>query len=522
MAWQFFIHRKESLHLELTSGVITGIVMIPEIFLLAYLSGLPPSSGFITAVLVTGINAVAGGRPGMVSTSSFSMALIMVQIVANYGYDHLALSIALMGIWQLLLGFNKLGKFIRLVPRTVMLGFVSGMAVLLLILQLKFLYLEEGGERSWLSGPSVGWTAFFIFLTLAIMNFFPLITKKIPSAIVAIIVIWGITWFFDLPMMRLEDKLTEFGEDGILEFPIYFQFPYKLLSDTSALMVIIPSSLLLALAGSIESLMAMNIMDDLHENRGNGNRVCVAQGIANIACSLFGGMAGCASIGMSVLNFRSGGKNRLSALTASLTIFVMVLLVPGLIAHLPLALTTGVMVMVAIGMVSWSSFKNIRKMPTSDAIVLIGVAGATILFDATYLAVLSGIVFAALAFAYENAVRVRIRKGIDKRGRKYYNVSGLLFYGSAEHFIKQFNPEEDPDDVIINFYESRVADQSGIDAINSVSKKYIKAEKKLSLKYLSRDSRRLLKKAGNLMNVSLVENQDDPRYNVVTDKTEEI
>jgi SulP family sulfate permease len=473
------------------------------------------------------ITSIFGGRPGMISGATGALAVVMVSLVAegntmgnsdeNLGLYYLFLTVILMGIIQVLAGLFKLGKFVRLIPHPVMMGFVNGLAIVIFLSQLGMFKQTVGEEKVWLEGTSLGYMVGLVGLTMLIMWGLPKIkaTKKLPEALIAILIITGIVIFSNLDVATVGSFIKDGGGEGLkggFPVPVLETF-YNIPLNFKTLQFIFPYALILAAIGLIESLMTLNLIDDLTETRGNSNKECVAQGSANILTGLFGGMGGCAMIGQSIINIKGGGRGRLSGITAAVMLLMFILFASSYIEQVPIAALVGVMFMVVIGTFAWSSFRILNKIPKTDIFVLILVSALTVIFDLA-IAVISGVIVSALVFAWENARRIRARKRIREDGAKVYEIWGPLFFGSISAFNEKFDIRNDPESVEIDFIEARISDHSAIEAIFALVEKYQAANKKIRLKHLSEDCKVLLYKASPIFKDIIEEAIDDPRYHL--------
>lgn len=505
--------RAQSVKNDVLSGLTVALALVPEAVAFAFVAGVDPLVGLYAAFMVGLITAVAGGRPGMISGATGALAVVMVALVAQHGVEYLFATVVLMGILQILAGVFKLGKFIRMVPHPVMLGFVNGLAIVIFLAQLS--QFGESGEAGWLAGTAmeglvidVAWLEGpdlmrmlgLVFLTMAIIYYLPKFTKAIPSSLAAILVVSGLVIGFSLDTRLVGDVAAIAG--GLPEFHIPM-VPFNL----ETLWIILPYSIILAAIGLIESLLTLRLVDEITQTHGNGNRECVGQGLANTVTGLFGGMGGCAMIGQSMINVNSGGRGRLSGIVAALFLLAFILVGSSLIEQIPLAALVGVMFMVVLGTFEWSSFRIIKKIPRSDAFVLVLVSGVTVVTDLA-MAVVIGVIVSALVFAWNNAKQIRVTRK-EHGPSQYYSVEGPLFFGSTTAFLTQFNVAEDKQDVIIDFFNSKVCDHSGLEAIDTLAERYMKSGKTLHLLHLSPDCKQLLKKAGDLVEVNVIE---DPNY----------
>lgn len=491
---------------EILAGLTVAMTMIPESLSFAILAGFPPLVGLYAAFIMGLVTAIFGGRPGMVSGGAGATVVVLIALMQSHGIEYVFAAVALAGVLQILVGLFKLGKFIRLVPQPVMYGFVNGLAVIIFMSQLEQFKSDNG--MSWLSGSTLYIMAGLVALTIAIVVLLPKITKAIPSSLVAILVVFAVVAGFGIETKTVEDIASVSGG-----FPP-FHIPGVALNLTT-LQVILPYALIMAAVGLTEGLLTVNLVDEITGTRGNSNRECLAQGGANIANGFFFGMGGCPMIAQTLVNLSAGSRARLSGIVAAITILLIILFGAPVIGKLPMAALVGVMIMVAIGTFEWVSFRIINKMPKQDIFTGILVAVITVLLHNLALAVLIGVIISALVFAWESAKRIRARHYIDADGVKHYEIYGPLFFGSTTVFAEKFTIDKDPDVVVIDFKESRVADMSAIDALNNITKKYHNAGKKVHLKHLSDDCKILLKNAEAVIDVNIIE---DPTYKVVTSK----
>ncbi len=504
---------------DVLSGVTVALALVPEAVAFAFVAGVEPLVGLYAAFMVGLITACIGGRPGMISGATGALAVVMVALVAGHGVEYLFATVVLMGILQILAGIFRLGKFIRMVPHPVMLGFVNGLAIVIFLAQLgQFGVAGEAGwlagsfmegtilDVSWLEGQQLYMLVGLVVLTMVIIHFLPRLTTVIPSSLAAILVVSFLVFGLDLDTRVVGDIASIKG--GLPQFHIP-AVPFNF--DT--LIIIFPYAVILAAIGLIESLLTLRLVDEITESRGRGNKECVAQGIANTATGVFGGMGGCAMIGQSMINVNSGGRGRLSGITAALSLLLFILVASSLIEQIPLAALIGVMFIVVIGTFEWSSFRVIRNVPRTDAMILILVSAVTVATDLA-VAVVAGVIVSAVVFAWEHAKHILIEAREDHKGSTVYAVTGPLFFGSVTSFLDRFDPAQDNDDVIIDFARSRVADHSGLEAIDTLADRYLSAGKTLHLVHLSAECRKLLTKAGSLVEVNVIE---DPKYFVADD-----
>ncbi|MCP4884192.1 MAG: SulP family inorganic anion transporter [Flavobacteriales bacterium] len=605
---EFIRKNAKSIKGDFFSGLTVALALVPEAVAFAFVAGVDPLVGLYGAFMMGLITSIFGGRPGMISGATGAMAVVMVSLIktgndqGGHGLEYLLLTLLLVGVIQMGAGLFKLGKFVRLIPHPVMMGFVNGLAIVIFVSQLGMfkeaekdiygntkieapsleevyhidngqiaevqtnhvLYHIEGdyiidndsqeqlyqisdGQvynvqtqeltyniseesiyeiddahthaiTSYLDSEKMIWMLVFVALTMLIMFGLPKLTKKIPAALTAIVVVSAITIFAQMDVSTVGSFIRDGGGSGIkgglptFHWETFTEIPLTM----ETFKLIFPYALILAAVGLIESLMTLNLIDELTDSRGNGNRECLAQGGANIVNGLFGGMGGCAMIGQSIINVQSGGRGRLSGIIAALTLLLFILFGAGIIEQVPIAALVGVMFMVVIGTFAWSSFRILRKIPMADAFVLILVSGMTVMFDLA-IAVIAGVIVSALVFSWENATKIRARKRLKEDGTKVYEIWGPLFFGSIQVFMAKFDISDDPENIEIDFIESKVSDHSGIEAIRNLVDKYEKAGKKVHLKHLSPDCDRILIKADKKFEEIILTDIDDPRYYVMTD-----
>lgn len=504
----FDLSQKVNYKNEILSGLTVALALIPEAIAFALIAGLHPLTGLYAAFSMGLITSVFGGRPGMISGATGAVAVVIVSLAKTHGVEYIFAAVILAGIIQMAAGFLKLGKFIRLVPHPVMFGFVNGLAIVIFMSQLgSFKVINANGVQDWMQGSQLYIMLGLVLLTMLIIWGLPKITKVVPASLTAILVTTAIVLGLGLETKTVGDISPIKGG-----FPP-FHIPSVPLS-LETLSVIFPYALIVAGVGLIESLLTLNLIDEITETRGRSNKEAIAQGAANLVTGFFSGMGGCAMIGQSLINISSGARARLSGIVASVMLLVFVMFGAEYIEQMPMAALTGLMIMVSIGTFEWASFKVIGKMPTHDIFVGILVAGITVLLHNLALAVLIGVIISALVFAWENAKRIRARKYVDDKGVKHYEIFGPLFFGSTQAFGEKFDVQGDPDVVIIDFQESRINDMSGIEALNKITERYQKAGKELHLKHLSPDCRRLLKNAEKIIDVNIME---DPTYKVAVE-----
>ncbi len=567
---------------DILSGLTVSLALVPEAVAFAFVAGVPPLVGLYAAFIVCLVTSVLGGRPGMISGATGAMAVVVVSLVADHGIGYLFPAVVLCGAIQITVGLLKLGRFIRIVPHPVMLGFVNGLAAVILIAQFgSFKTLDDSGMMSFLTGTRLWLMLGLVGATMAIIAFLPRLTRAVPASLAAILVvsIAGIainsasTNDAQRPLLTVGDMLLDstraeavskaqqskdaellaaataalpegvaaapvatgpvapltqteidqaiasvdpesVGISGGLPRPAWLDFDIPPLS-WATLMIILPYSVILAGVGLIESLMTLTLVDELTETRGKSNKECVGQGVANVTCGIFGGMGGCAMIGQSLINVKAGGRGRLSGITAAAALLVFILFLAPLIEQVPMAALVGVMFMVVIGTFEWATLQTWRRIPIPEVLIMLTVAGYTVFMHDLATAVLIGVAISALVFAWNKSKHLIVDTSINEHGSKIYQLHGVLFFGSATRFRDLFTPHTDPDDVVIDFYFSRVYDQSGLEAINALAERYEKLGKRLHLRHLSDDCRRLLDKAGELVEVNISE---DPHYHVATER----
>ncbi|MCA8881212.1 MAG: SulP family inorganic anion transporter [Rhodobacteraceae bacterium] len=490
---------------EILSGLTVALALVPEAVAFSFVAGVHPLIGLYAAFIVGLITALFGGRPGMISGATGALAVVIVSLVTQYGVEYLFATVVVMGVLQILAGLLRLGKFIRLVPHPVMLGFVNGLAIVIFLAQLGQFRQPGTSGGEWLSGVPLYTMLALVALTMAVVWALPRVTRAVPAPLVGILVTAGIVIGFGLDVPRVGDLASIQG--GLPQFHIP-TVPMTL----ETLQIILPYAVILAAIGLIESLLTLNLVGEITQKRGGASQECVAQGVANTVTGFFGGMGGCAMIGQSMINVNSGGRTRVGGITAALFLLAFILFAAPLIEQIPLAALVGVMFMVVIGTFAWNSIKILRRVPPTDAVVIVLVTVVTVLTDLA-VAVVAGVIISALAYAWSNATRIHAHEEMSEDGAKVYRIQGPLFFGSTAGFADLFHPEEDPARVIVDFAGSRVADQSALTAIEAVAAKYAAAGKQLQLRHLSRDCHRLLSRAGQLM----IDSDDDPDYALAVD-----
>ncbi|MHA7863252.1 SulP family inorganic anion transporter [Flagellimonas marinaquae] len=500
----FDFSQKVNYRTEILSGLTVALALVPEAIAFAFIAGLSPLTGLYAAFVMGLVTSIFGGRPGMISGATGAVAVVIVTLAQQYGVEYVFATVILAGILQLLAGVLRLGKLMRLVPHPVIFGFVNGLAVIIFMSQLSQFQTVDG---EWLSGSTLYIFLGLVLLTMVVIWGLPKLTKVIPASLAAILLVFGIVFFLGLDTRTIGDIASiqgTFPPFHIPDLPITWE----------TLQIIFPFAAIMAGVGLIESLLTLNIIDEITETRGRGNKEAVAQGTANILSGLFSGMGGCAMIGQSLINTSNGARARLSGIVAALMLLVFIMFGSSLIEKVPMAALTGLMIMVALGTFEWASLKTFRRMPKSDVLVMVLVTLVTVFLHNLALAVLVGVIISALVFAWDNAKRIRARKSIDDEGVKHYEIYGPLFFGSTTLFAEKFDVLNDPEEVVIDFAESRLVDMSAIEAVNKMTERYRKVGKKVHLKHLSRDCRRLLANADDIIEVNVLE---DPTYKVVVD-----
>lgn len=503
----FDFSQKINYKIEILAGLTVAMTMMPESLSFAILAGFPPLVGLYAAFIMGLVTAIFGGRPGLISGGAGATVIVLIALMKSHGLDYVFAAVALAGVFQISIGVFKLGKFVRLVPQPVMFGFVNGLAIVIFMAQLEQFKVNVNGEMQWLSGNALYIMLGLVALTIAIVIALPKITKAVPASLVAIIVVFLLVLGFHIDTKTVKDIASVSGGFPPFHIP---KVPFKL----QTLQVIFPYALIMAAVGLTEGLLTLNLVDEITDSKGNSNRECIAQGTANMLNGFFSGMGGCPMIAQTLVNLSAGARARLSGIVAALTILTIILFGAPVIEKVPMAALTGVMIMVAIGTFEWMSFRIINKMPKQDIFVGILVAGITVWLHNLALAVLIGVIVSALVFAWESAKRIRAKKYLDENGIRNYEIYGPLFFGSVANFNEKFDVANDPQEVVIDFKDSRIADMSGIDAVHKLTERYHKAGKTLHLKHLSEDCRRLLKDAEAVIVVNII---DDPTYRIATE-----
>ncbi|QDV61479.1 Bicarbonate transporter BicA [Crateriforma conspicua] len=543
----YFRSQDGSIKNDVLSGLTVALALVPEAIAFAFVAGVSPLIGLYSAFFLGLITAVLGGRPGMISGATGAMAVVVVSLVADHGIEYLFPTVILCGVFQVAIGLARLGKFIRMVPHPVMLGFVNGLAIVIGLAQISsFKTLSPDGEMVFLSGAALGWMLGLVGLTMAIIWLLPKMTRAVPASLAAILVVTGISVAINQTsgsgtvltaddassrtVLTVGDLLANNataaaiaegvppGETASMRggLPMPFFLEYAIAPLTwETFKIILPFAVVLCGVGLIESLMTLSLIDEITNTRGRGDRECIGQGIANLTCGFFGGMGGCAMIGQSLINVNSGGRGRLSGITAAVCLLAFVLFLSPWIEQIPMAALVGVMFMVVIGTFEWASLRMFHRMPASDMFVMVLVTAYTVFMHDLATAVILGVIVSALVFAWKHATHMGADVKLNEHGSKIYQLHGPLFFASVASFKELFDVENDPDDVVVDFYYTRVYDQSGLEAINSLAERYETANKRLHLTHLSLECRQLLDRAGDLVEINLSE---DPQYHVATDR----
>ena len=517
-------YSKQNIKNDILSGALVAVALVPEAIAFSFIAGVSPVVGLYGAFIIGLITALLGGKPGMISGATGSVAVVFVglgisvksmypeldtEALSMMVLHYILLTSIIAGLIQIAIGVMKMGKFIRLVPQPALFGFVNGLAIVIAMAQLPFLAPDNMAQySSWIDIIKASFSEHYIMyiiiiFTMLTMQFLPKFSKAVPAGLVAIILVTLVVYFGGIETKTVGD-LADLSN---VSFPS-FVMPYSELFTWESMRIILPVAVIVALVGLIESLLTLSVLDEMGGKRGSGNKECIALGVGNSTSGLFGGMAGCAMIGQSVINFTSGGLGRLSSFTAAVLLILLVVSFSDVIAAIPMAVLVGIMFMVSIGTFEFSSVKRLKHMPRSDAFVLITVTIITVLEDLA-VAVIAGIIISALVFAWEHA-KIFSRTSKDSDGRKIYELDGPLFFASVTSFNEQFDVENDPSDVIIDFKKARVMDSSGAEAIDALTDKYKQAGKKLTLRHLSKDCKKMLKIAGPFCSYE----EDDPTYKV--------
>jgi len=502
------IKLSSQLIIDLLTGLTVALALVPEAIAFAFVAGVEPLVGLYAAFIVGLITALIGGRPAMISGATGALAVVMVSLVASHGVQYLFATVILMGIIQLFAGVMRWGKFIRMVPKPVMLGFVNGLAIVIGLAQInQFRVIDETGVEQWLSGNLLLVTVLLVVATMVIIWISPRITKSIPAPLIAMTLITGLSLILQLDIQFVGDLASLAGGLPELKIPV---IPLSF----ETLIIILPYALILAAIGLIESLLTLNLVGEITNQKGGASQECVAQGTANIVTGFFGGMGGCAMIGQSMINVKSGGRTRVSGISAAIFLMLFILYGSHVIELIPIAALTGVMLMVVVGTFAWNSIKSMALVPRSDAIVTIVVTLVTVWQDLA-IAVIVGVIMSALVYAWNAAKRIEasIRPSEQEAGAIVYDIQGPLFFGSISSFQELFDVQQDPEKVIIDFSSSRIVDQSALQAIEDIAQKYSDAGKQVFLRHLSRNCHSLLSKSGQL----IINSDDDPDYEIAAD-----
>ena len=500
----FDLSQKVDYKTEVLSGLTVALALVPEAVAFALIAGLSPLTGLYAAFVMGLMTAILGGRPGMISGATGAVAVVIVSLVQSHGVEYVFATVVLAGMLQVAAGFLRLGKLMRLVPHPVIFGFVNGLAIIIFMSQLDQ-FKDSSGD--WLTGSPLYILLALVLTTMLIIWGLPKLSKAIPASLVAILSIFGLVVALGIDTRTVGDIASIQGTFPPFHLP---NIPFTL----ETLTVIFPYAAIVAGVGLIESLLTLNIIDEITETRGRGNKEAVAQGIANILSGVFSGMGGCAMLGQSLINISNGARARLSGIVAAVMLLIFIMFGSGLIEKLPMAALTGLMIMVAIGTFEWASLRTFNKMPRSDIFVMVMVTLVTVFLHNLALAVVVGVIISALVFAWDNARRIRARKHTDEDGVKHYEIYGPLFFGSIIAFNEKFDVLNDPNEIIIDFEESRVVDMSAIEALNKMTERYQKVGKRVHLKHLSPDCKKLLKNAEEIIEVNVLE---DPTYKLVVD-----
>ncbi len=505
-------HAPQNAKNDVLSGLTVALALIPEAVAFALIANVNPLVGVYAAFFLALITAIVGGRPGMISGATGAIAVVVVALVLEHGVEYLFAAVVLMGLIQIAFGVFRLGKFIRLVPYPVFLGFVNGLALVIFLAQLEHFKIKDPltGLSHWMSGMSLFLMLAVVGMTMAIIHFLPRLTKALPSTLVAIVAGSLLVIGLGLEMRTVGDMASIAGGLPTFHLP-------QIEWSWDAFLIVLPYSIVMALVGLIESLLTLNLVDELTETEGRPNRESIGQGVANVVTGFFGGMGGCAMVGQSMINIKSGGRGRLSGIAAGLFLLTFILFLAPLIEQIPLAVLVGVMFMVVIGTFEWGSLRLFGKVPPADLLIVITVVLITVFMDLA-VAVIAGVILSALVFAWEHAKHINVKTGITAEGWKIYDLEGPLFFASVQNFQELFSPKDDPDDVIVDFRHSRVADHSALDAIDKLAERYQREGKKLHLRFLSPECKLLLERAGDMVEVSQLE---DPHYHVAIDQAAE-
>ena len=497
----FNFKQKVNYKSEILSGLTVALALIPEAVSFALIAGLEPLNGLYAAFILGLISSIFGGRPAMISGATAAVAVVIAPLVKTHGIDYVFATVILAGIIQIIVGLLKLGKFMRLVPTPAILGFMNGIGILIFMAQVNQF---KDGFGNWLTGIPLFIYFGLVILTIAIIVLLPKLTKAIPASLVAILTVFAVTYFVGIETKTVGNIAGGFPKLYLPNVPFTFE----------TLQVIFPYAVIFAGVGLIQSLLSLNILDEITQTKGNTNKEALAQGTGNIIAGFISAMGGAGMLGQSLININSGARARLSGIVGASMLLVFVMFGSAFISIIPMAALTGVMIMVAYGTFKWATLRIVNKMPKQDVFIGVTVTLITVVMKNLALAVVVGVIISALVFAWECAKRIRARKFIDDNGIKHYEIFGPLFFGSTTAFSDKFDIINDPNEVIIDFKESRISDMSAIDTLNKLTERYLKMGKTVHLRHLSEDCRQLLKNADKVIEVNIIE---DPSYKVAID-----
>jgi len=493
---------------DILSGLTVALALIPESVAFAFVAGVSPILSLQTAVMIGFVAAVFTGRPGMISSSTAAISVVFASLIAQHGLEYLFATVILMGIIQIAIGVLRLGKYARIIPYPVMLGFLNGLSVVMFLAQWAQFKVDEivtvnGVEmvqKVWMPSTDMTIMLLFVVFTMAIIHIVPKFTKAVPSSLVAIVVMTIIAVVLDKSGYHLRTVQDFAGMELKGGLPKFYIPQVKISIDM--LKIIVPYAVVGALVGLTEAVLTLRVIDEMTDTRGRTNKECIAQGIANTINGFFGGMGGDAMIGQSIINIKSGGRTRLSSIVAPVALLIFIMFGSSLINAIPLAGLVGVMFMVVVGTFEWQSLKYGKKIPKQDFAVIAVVTLVTIFVDLAT-AVIIGVVLSALMFAWEKGKVIYVNVENDENGSKTYKINGSIFFGSVLNFKDLFDINNDPDDIIIDFKYAKVMDHSAIEAINSISERYSSLGKKLTLVRLSEDCQVLFKNAETITCVNI-------------------
>jgi SulP family sulfate permease len=490
--WNFI-----KMKIEILAGLTVALALVPEAIAFAFVAGVDPLVGLYAAFIVGLITSIFGGRPGMISGATGGLAVVMIHLVSQYGVEYLFAAVVLMGIIQIIIGLLKLGQLVRMIPHSVMLGFVNGLAIVIFLAQLDNFKVENAnGMLVWMTGNSLWTMAGLVALTVAVIYIGSKFVKGIPAPLLAIITVTVMVGVLGIETKSVGDIASVGG--GLPKF----RLPMVPL-NMETLKIILPHSIIFAIIGLIESLMTLTLVDEIIENKGSGNRECLGQGLANLVTGFFGGMGGCAMIGQSMINVESGAKERLSGISAALFLLGFILFGSALIEIIPIAVLVGVMFVVAISTFEWTSFRIAKSIPKSDLIIIVLVSSLTVIYDLA-IAVIAGVIVASLVFSWEKGKRIDIFKAMEGDS-KVYSLRGALFFGSVRTFIDSVDTTGDAKDVIIDFHHARIFDHSAIEAINNVTEKFKNVGKTVHLRNLSTECFAFVQGSSDIMDVNIID-----------------